>query len=258
MNNYFENITPCVQNTEMSWFIISLLIVGLWKYDRCLLDKLQRYAFGTTKWLGWSLFRFYAHYKDKNEMIKDGYHVDSVFLFEHHSPTYSRKIDVLRVFRSEIVNETFTNKKSINMSKFLELCSDPASNFQYDVQYQYELEVNYTLDRRQYKIVYATDENENIRFPVYSESEIAKANVDNSIISASILRQDSDNQGIDIGDVILKYAGPMGNFYGDSEFVVKRSWLTFSGIDEKAMIKIMDIEGTEYVFKENDTYLVLK
>lgn len=261
MNKCIKDITSITQNeSQMSWFVVSLFIAGLWKYDRCLLDKFQRYVWGTTKWIGWSLFKSWVQYNDKNEMIKDGYHVDSVFLVEHHSPTYSRKLDVLRIFRSEIVNETITNKTSMDMSDFLNVCSDSGSNFQFHDKFQYDLEVNYTLDRRQYKIVYSTNENNKIRFPVYSESEIAQASVENSIISASIVRRDvpCENDGIDIGDVILKYAGPLGNFYDDSEYKVKRSWLAFSDIDEQAKIKIMDIEGSEYIFKEEDEYLTLK
>ncbi len=256
MNNCVDNITS---NTgTMSWFVVSVIILGLWKYDRCLLDKLQRYLWSTTKSMGWSVFKVYAEYKDRNEMIKDGYHVDSVFLFEKQSPSFSRKLDVLRVFRSLIVDEAFSNKKSLSVKEFLELCSDPETNFQYNSGFEYELEVNYTFDRRQYKIVYDTDVNLDIRFPVYSESEIVKSGVDNSIISASIVRRESDPNGIDIGDVILKYAGPLGNFYDDSEYVVKRKWLTFSGIDNKSKIKIMDIDGNEYVFKEDEDYLTLK
>ncbi len=250
-----NNIPP---QSNMSWFVVSLMILGLWKYDRCLLDKLERYLWTSTKSFGWSLFKLWAEYRDRNEMIKDGYHVDSVFLYEHHSATYSRKVDVLRIFRTAIVNETFTTKKSILMSEFLELCSDPESNFQVNPQLTYELEVNYTFDRKQYKIVYSTDENDKIRFPVYTEKEIAKSGNNNSVISASIIRRDGDQAGIEIDDEFMKYAGPLGDFYGGTEFKVKRSWLGFSGIEENAKIKIMDMNGNEMVVKSADKYLELK
>ncbi len=258
--NLVEALGSNVQSScgTMSWFVVSLMILGLWKYDRCLLDRLERYLWATSKSFGWSLFKLWAEYRDRNEMIKDGYHVDSVFLYEHHSATYSRKVDVLRIFRNAIVNETFTNKKSIPFSQFLELCSDPESNFQVNSELTYELEVNYTLDRKQFKIIYSTDDNNNVRFPVYSEKEIAKAGNNNSIISASIIRRESDQAGIEIDDELLKYAGPLGNFYGNTEFVVKRSWLGFSGIDENAKIKIMDMNGNELVIKDTDQYLELK
>lgn len=243
---------------EMSWFAVTVIILALWKYDRCLLDKLQRWMWTKAGSVGWALFKLWAQRKHRNEMIKDGYHVDSVFLFEHHSQTYSRKLDVLRIFRSEIVKETFTNKKHIAIEDFLDLCSDPETNFQYNPELPYELEVNYTLDRKQYKIVYSTECNRNIRFPIYSESEIEKSSSETSIISASIVRQDSDLDGIDVGDVILKYAGPLGNFYDDTEFVVKKSWLQFSGIDAESKINIMDIEGDSYLFDNNCEYLTLK
>jgi hypothetical protein len=135
------------------------------------------------------------------------------------------------------------------------LCSQSGSNFEYNSDFEYELEVNYTFDRKQYKIFYSSDENKQIKFPVYSESEMSKADIDNSIISAQIVREDTDQGGIDIDDVILKFAGPKGNFYDDSDFVVKKSWLKFSGIDDHSRIMIMNIEGDNFVFEEDDKYL---
>lgn len=242
----------------MSWFLISLLIVGLWKYDRCLLDKFQKWMWITFKSGAFHMFKLYSDYKDRNEMLKDGYHVDSVFLFEHHSPTYSKKIDVLRIFRDEIVKETFSHKHSLEFSKFLDLCSDVASNFQVNKDLRYELEVNYTLDRKQYKIIYSDDINSFMRFPIYSESEIAKnTDTSNCIISATIVRDPMQSSGIDISDVILKFAGPLGNFYDGTGFVVKRCWLSLAGIDEHAIIKLMDIEGNEYCIKNDDEFIAL-
>ena len=137
-------------------------------------------------------------------------------------------------------------------------CSDSGSNFKYNSELEYELEVNYTFDRKQYKIFYSNAENNKIKFPVYSESEMTSADTDNSIISAQIVRENTDQGGIDIDELILKYAGPKGNFYDDTKYVVKKNWLNFSGIDDRSIIKIMDIEGTNYIFKEDDTYLTLK
>ena len=256
MNNCLEGIAT--SDYGMSWFVVSCMILGLWKYDRFLLDKIQRYIFSTTKTVGWTLFKAWVEYKDKNEMIKDGYHVDSVYLIEHNSSTYARKLDVLRVFRCGIVDETFTNKKSIDIADFINLCSDPKSNFQYDSDLDYELEVNYTFDRRKYKIIYSTKDNSKIRFPVYSESEISQSNSGNSVISASIVRDDQDQEGIDISDMVLMYAGPLGNFYDDSEFIVKRDWLAFEGIDDQAKIKMMDLEFNEYLFTKESKYISLE
>lgn len=255
MNNCPPDITNI--SSTMSWFVVSCIILGLWKYDRCLLDKLERWAWKKSKSIAWSMFEVYSRYKDSNEMIKDGYHVDTVYLFEHRSPTDSRKFDVLSIFRAEIVKGTFTHKKSIDFVDFLELCAQSGSNFQYDPALEYELEVNYTFDRKQYKIFYSNDENSKIKFPVYSESEMANADDENSIISAQIIRENTDQGGIDIDDLILKFAGPKGNFYADTEFVVKKSWLNFSGIDGHSRILIMDLSGENYIFEQSDKYLKL-
>ena len=118
--------------------------------------------------------------------------------------------------------------------------------------------MNYTFDRKQYKIFYSNEENNKIKFPVYSESEMANADINNTIISAQMVREDTDQGGIDIDDLILKFAGPKGNFYEDSEFVVKKSWLKFSGIEDNSRILIMDIEGNNYIFDDGDKYLTLK
>ena len=256
-SRFIEYITP--QSTPMSWFAVTCIVLTLWKYDRFLLDKLQRWMWTKAHNAGWALLKTYAYYKDKNEMIKDGYHVDSVFLYEHQSSTYYRKIDVLRIFRRAIVEEKFTYKKDIDIKTFLELCSDPESNFQYNPEYTYQLEVDYTFDKQQYKIIYSTDENNRIRFPIYSETCISKANTSNSIISANLMKDDSEIDGEDISDIISKYAGPLANLYADTDYVVKRDWVNlFSNIDPNCNIVIMDLYGNDFVFNHTDTYLSIE
>lgn len=254
MNNCIDSITT---TSNMSWFVVSVIILGLWKYDRCLLDKLERWAWKKTTTTLWSIFEMYSNYKDKNEMIKDGYHVDTVYMWEHKSSTNSNKYDVLTIFRREIVKETFTNKKSIEFDEFLRMCTEEGSNFKYDPNLEYELEVNYTFDRKQYKIFYSNNENDKIKFPIYSESEMANADMNNSIISAQIIRENDDQGGIEIDELMLKFAGPKGNFYDDSDFVVKKSWLKFSGIDDHSKVLIMDLEGNNFVFDNEDEFLTL-
>lgn len=251
------NNEVCDLNT-MSWFVVSAIILGLWKYDRFLLDKFERWGWKKLTSVGWFALQIYSRYKDQNEMIKDGYHVDTVYLYEHRSPTDCVRFDVLSVFRKEINKGTFTHKKSIDTVEFIKICSDSAGNFKFNKDLDYELEVNYTFDRKQYKIIYATDKNNHIKFPVYSESEMAKADIDNGIISAQIIRDDPDKGGLDVDDVLLKFAGPKGNFYSDTDFVVKKSWLKFADVDEQSKIQIMDLEGNEYVFEGDDEYLSLK
>ena len=55
--------------------------------------------------------------------------------------------------------------------------------------------------------------------------------------------------------MILKYAGPLGDFYAGTEYVVKKCWLQFAGFESTSKINIMDIEGRCYLFDEKDEYL---
>lgn len=238
---------------------LSLCILLLWKADKYLLDRIQLYLWNTSKWLLWLIFYKWIQIKGRNEMIKNGYHVDSVFLIERHE-TYSRKIDVLRVFRSEIIKETFTNEKSIEVSEFIALCSDPSSNFQYDAQYEYDIEVNYTYDQREYKIIYSTYENKHIRFPIYTESAIINTSATTGgLCSAYFTREKNQVLGernIDISDEMMKYAGPIGNFYVDTEYLIRREWLVSSElIDEDSTVVLLDDWCVSHTLDKTEKYV---
>lgn len=197
----------------------------------------------------------YTEMKNKNDMIKDGYHVDSVFIHEYQSSSYVRKLDVLRRFREEIVNETFSNKKSISVWDFLESCTEEGSNFSsINRNVYHEIEVNYTMDKKKYTIIYSTKENDFIKFPVYSEEEIRNKDISNGIISATRVFKEEDEEGLDITEDINRFAGPLENFYKGTGYVVKRKWLSYMNIEPNAIIKIMDMNANTYIFSQsNDT-----
>lgn len=201
----------------------------------------------------------YTEMKNKNEMIKDGYHVNSVFIHEYQTPSYVRKLDVLRRFREEIVNETFTNTKSISIWEFLEMCTEEDSNFSSINRNNYhELEVNYTMDKKKYTMVYSTQKNNRIRFPIYSEDTVRNKDVSNGIISATLVFNEDDEEGKDITEQIAYFAGPLENFYQGTEYVVNRKWLSYVGIEADAIIKIMDMNANTLTFLKKDEVLSLE
>lgn len=231
-------------------YVLLCVTFFLWIYDRNLLVRLQKRLYSECRSWIWTCMKMYTQLKhNKNDMIKDGYHVDSVFLHEYKTSSFVRKLDVLRRFREEIVNEKITNTQPIDIWEFIESCTEEGSNFgTVNRNLYHELEVNYTMDRKQYKIMFTTSANSKIRFPVYREDEIRKRKEVQGILSVLIVNNEEDDEGIDVTDDILKFAGPMENFYQDSEYVVKRQWLSYVNISPDAIIKVLDMDADTHIF----------
>lgn len=243
------------------YFPVSLVLM-LWHYDNLLLMKLE-------KWLGkkvkngiWEAFKLYSQLTKKNDMKKDGYHVDSVYLYMRENDTsIIRQYDMLRIFRDQIREENLAHNKEMNLHDFVELCCNPNSNFkQVDRDQNYVLEVNYTFDYNQYKVYYDTEQNPAIRFPVYTETQIYERDIMASGITYAFVTKTADeDEGIDITEQVKKFAGPLENFYDDSEFVVKKKWLVDqSVVPANGYIKILDFKGEEHIFGPDDEILTFK
>jgi len=167
----------------------------------------------------------------------------------------------LRIFRDCIREEKLALNKSMHIYDFIELCCDPDSNFTaVDRNKNYELEVNYTFDYNQYKIVFDTRENTTVRFPVYSEKAIHNRDImSGGITYAFIAKNRDDDEGIDITDQVKKISGPMENFYDDKEYIVEKEWLfRHSTIPETGYVKVVNFKGDEHVFSPEENILTFK
>lgn len=250
------------------WSTFAVLL--LWAADKNLLSKIWAFLASTGKQTAWSALTLYSNWKSTNDMIKDGYHVDEVYLYEYpESPSGEksfREIDVLRIFRQHIQLQTFTHSKSIALVDFLEFCCDPMSNFtEYDRKAKYELVVSYTFDHKHYKIVYGTEEGpmKTIRFPIYTERTIRSKNMKlTGVLTAAMLTADIDaDEGIDVYRQLKQLAGPMENFYSDSEYSIHKSHLHYTGLRvpvENMFIKMLDLWGTEFIVKPEQTIIRLE
>ncbi len=247
------------------WIAASILL--LWAADKHLLSKIWAMVSSASRQTCWSALTVYSNWRQTNEMSKDGYHVDFVYLYEPVADSLQcNEIDLLAHFRYHINQKTFTNTKTISMSKFIELCCNPNSNFNsYDPAKHYELVVRYTFDHKEYIVVFdskAEGEN-NIRFPIYTESEIRGRSLKNTgVITCGLLTaKEDDDDGINIYEYLKKLAGPMENFYADTEYKVKRHHLNFAGLKldvDNAFIKMLDFWGTEFVVKPKQNIIKLE
>lgn len=123
---------------------------------------------------------------------------------------------------------------------------------------RYELVVSYTFDHKHYKIVYGNSEEEIgtgattfIRFPIYTEQTIRNKDMKkNGAITAGMITANEDaDDGIDIYPQLRILAGPMENFYADTEFSIKRNHLYYTGLrvaTTSMYIKMIDVWGTEF------------
>jgi len=209
-----------------------------------------------------------------NEMIKDGYHVDEAYLYEYSPGSSSyREIDVLRIFRQQIQLQTFTNTKSCDLVDFIAACCDPQSNFtEWDNEASYELLVSYTFDHQKYKIVYGSRtetirvvNGATIRFPLYTERAIRTKNLRQTggLTDAMLMMDEngSEDSGINIYIPLKELAGPMGNFYTDTEFSVKKHYLQYTGLRaqiDQMYIKMFDLWGTEFILRPEQEIIKLE
>lgn len=252
------------------WSTFAVLL--LWAADKNLLSKIWAFLASTGKQTAWSALTLYSNWKSTNDMIRDGYHVDEVYLYEYPGSVTQdttaeatfREIDVLRIFRQHIQLQTFTHAKSIGLVQFIELCCDPMSNFtEYDRKARYELVVSYTFDHNHYKIVYGTGQADKVRFPIYTEKTIRTKDIKKTgVLTAAMLTAEADAQeGIDVYAQLKQLAGPMENFYTDTEYTIRKSHLHYTGLRvpaESMFIKMLDLWGTEFVVRPEQQFIKLE
>lgn len=246
---------------ELTWEYITIGgILFLTWYDNLWLKKLSKVAQRKSFDLFWFIMLQYTNYQDKkNDMIKDGYHVDDVNLYIHEKE-FIKVFEVLSKFRKKIVEGKIRLENTLDIYEFLEMCtSSEIANFKKINKDNYHLlEVDYTFDFKKYKIFYDTNTNTTIRFPVYSEKEVRERDIfEGGITSAQILINKTDIQGIDVTEKMQKFAGPMQNFYDDRDYQVKKEWFwdeSYPPMDN-AYIQIIDFKGNEHFFGPEDEYL---
>jgi len=232
---------------------LSAIILLLWTADKHLLSKIWALIASTGRKSAWYALGVYSNWN--NEMIRDGCHVDEVFLVESENDKEFRELDVLRFFRQQIVKQTITGKKTMALNDFITVCCDPNSNFtKLDPNSKYELVVKYTFDHRQYIIVYDSCDTSSIRFPVYSEREIRERDIKQTgVLSAAQLSASKDaDDGIDIYSELKMLAGPLENFYADTEFEIKRHHLNYAGLRfpvDGMYIQMLDGWANSYVIE---------
>lgn len=239
-----------------------IVVLFLWAVDKNLLSKIWALISAGMKRFLWNALTLYSAWKaGPNDMIKDGYHVDEADLIEMSANGEWREIDVLRIFRNHIQLETFTKDKSVNLLDFIQnYCCDPKSNFKTtDSNATYSLVVRYTFDRRKYKIVYG----ETIRFPLYSEKQIRSKDLQKTgaLTAGMLTLTEEADDGIDIYQFLKEFAGPMENFYADTEFPVLKRHLIYSGLNaptDNFYIKMLDLQGTEYIVRPSQQQIRLE
>lgn len=245
---------------ELTWeyATIGSLLLLTW-YDNLWLKKFSKFAKRKSFDLFWVAMTQYTHYKDlKNEMIKDGYHVDDVNLYVHEKE-FIKVFEVLSKFRKKIVEGEIKLDKELDIYEFLEMCasSDITNLKTIDRDNYHLLEVVYTFDFKKYVIYYDTKTNTSVRFPVYAEQDVRERDIfEGGVTSAQIVLHPDDIQGIDVTEKMLKFAGPMENFYDDKNYMVKKEWFwqeDYPSI-ETAYVKVIDSSGNEHIFEPSDEY----
>ena len=250
------------------WEYLSIagLFLITW-YDNLWLLKFEQYAKRKGVSLFWIIMKWYAK-KGKNDMIKDGYHVDSVYLYVHE-PEFIKQYDMLRVFRDLIRDEIITQSKELDIFDFIQACCDPDTNFdKVNKAYYHILEVNYTFDLKKYKMIYDTRDNKKVRFPIYTEKairerDVSKAGVNSAFLSHYEKPETEDPNCKDVTNDFKKIAGPMQNFYSDTEYIMKKEWFldTYLGSGkafdsiENCYIHIIDFKGNMNLIKPDQKNL---
>lgn len=240
-------------------YVAPFVILALWWYDPTLLLKIQRYAKRTAVNVALSAVDLYTDVKShkllqNNEMVKDGYHVNFVFL-DFIEEMKIRRIDVTSIFRAEILKGTFQNE-GLMLKDFIQFCRKPNNNV-YTSSDNCHLEIDYTFDFKRYRIWFDTDVNDRVVFPLYKESELRKRIFLPSILSAILTNDPESENGIDVTREINEAAGPLGNFYDDKGHKVKKqNALPDRGND--LYLCMIAPNGQSYTYGKDDIYLTFK
>jgi hypothetical protein len=101
-----------------------------------------------------------------------------------------------------------------------------------------------------------------IRFPIYSEQTIRNKDMkNNGALTAGMLTVKEDAEdGIDIYDKLRLLAGPMGNFYADTEYSIKKQHLHYTGLRvpiDGMYIKMLDLWGTDFTVRPDQPLIKL-
>jgi hypothetical protein len=237
-----------------------VVVLFLWAVDKNLLSKIWALIAAGARRFAWNALTLYSTWKSPNDMVKDGYHVDEVNLIELSENGEWREIDVLRIFRNHIQHKTISKDSPVDLLDFIQqYCCDPKSNFQaINPKAQYSLVVSYTFDLRKYKIVY----DKNIRFPLYSERQIRNKDLQTTgaLTAGMLTLSEEADDGIDIYQHLKEFAGPMENFYADTEFPVMRKHLLYTGLNvpDNFFIKMLDLSGTEFTVRPSQQQIRLE
>ena len=257
-------------NNKQMWEYVSIIgLVFITWYDNLWLLKLEQYAKRKGASLFWILMKWYSK-KDKNEMIKDGYHVDSVYLYVHE-PEFIKQYDMLRVFRDLIRDEIIKQNKELDIFDFITHCCDPDTNFdKVNKEYYHILEINYTFDLKKYKMIFDTKNNTNIRVPIYTEAlirerDVSKAGINSAFLSHYEKPETDDPNCKEVTNDLKKMAGPMQNFYVDTPYIMKKEWFldaylglgkAFDSI-ENCFVHIIDFKGNMHVIRPDQKTLTI-
>jgi hypothetical protein len=246
---------------KMWEYLTTFGVVFMTWYDNLWLKKFEKYAWKNGTWLVWELMKLQTKLKtSKPEMIKDGYHINAVYLYVYGKDII-KQFDMLRVFRENViqpeVNPVIRLDSELNFMDFVNMCSDPDTNFnQVNENSFYLLEVNYTFDRKDYRVYYDSKVNSKIRFPIYSDKAIRERDLFvGGVDSSQITENETDYNGIDVTKEMKRLAGPMQNFYDDTEFVVKKRWFMNDRFPKQSNIQLIDFKGELHIIKPDDQYL---
>ena len=240
---------------EYFQFIVPSCILGLWWYDHLLLLKSQEKIKNGVVNILWKGLGLWSNTFSKDySMIKDGYHVDFVILYQDKCIGTKRKgIDVTSIFRKLILKNIFHNCK---IEDFIDECSNVASNIDtFSKENIYELEIQYTFDFKKYKVFFDNEYNNLITFPVYPEQELRGIPCLNSegILSAT-LKFDNNDKSIDITNDIIESAGPLGNFYKDKSLIILKDWVLPQFLLNDYSVTIIDSNAGFHEFTYHDPF----
>lgn len=240
------------------WEYVTIFgLVFLTWCDNLWLKKVQKYTIKNGFWLYWELAKLHTKMQKSNsglttEMIKDGYHIDSVYLYVHETE-FIKQYDMLRVFREKVVQPEekplIRIDGDLNIFDFVKMCCDPDTNFNHvDESLFYLLEVNYTFDHKKYRAHYDSKNNTKIRFPIYSDASIRDRDIFTAgVNSAQIAENEDDENGTDVTKDLKRFAGPMQNFYDDTEYIIKKEWFMGDRFPKNSFIQLIDFKGDFHV-----------
>jgi len=202
-------------------------------------------------------YRNYDHNRDANGEIHKPYTLTKLKLISIKNPS--------NIFELPIENQSFLKGTSdLRSGKLTIDCNKIFDSFKnnYEFDDQTLLYIYFVYNQNEYILPYKFTQNAQIEFPIYVVEDIDSCFMI-EYETASTKNRSSDDESDSLLTLINKFAGPKGNFYSDTQHIIKPEYLicdrtlrSLLSFDDDDYLKLSSSMGNDYQFARGEKITV--